>query len=331
MAKPKRSGKEAGEILGRWAAPIVTVAPPGDTNGNSIVFPNGILGDGTGGTGYGDGGGGGGGGASAAQSAARAASRKQNEQTQKILDALLDSIQGYREGRDTQLANANRALNLALRGISANYDTAFASYEDAAERNAQDYDTKTAATNQNRARERIALLMESASQGAGETDQLRSQLQAFLNADNNQMEAATARADTEQSILSNIDSLNAQTESQRRSAWMQSEEARGQAWNDYWKNYTDAWTNIQRTEAGNTNTASDFSEEFNADLRGKDSVEEASRYAGRAYTVKDQDEDWFKRGQRQGRQGRTTASQRAGAVTIEAPQRAEGATLRNRW
>jgi hypothetical protein len=293
------------------------------------------------------GGGGGGGGLSAQQIAANNAaaaenrakqaakdqSVRENEASQRVIDALLDSLGGYEKGRDTQIANADRVLKAALAGIGRTYTQAVNQYNEAGEANEQDEASKSAANVQNRARERLSLLTQAATQGAGETDQLRVQLQAFQNFDANALEVARGFYDTQQSINSQIAGAASQAETSRRAAWMQSEEARGTAWNEYWKNRSDVWTNIQRTRAGNNNVDGDYSVAFNPNLRGMDEVAEASRDAGRAYQVKDKSEAWYRNfdGRQGPRNTRLNSTNRAATATIQGPRAAEGATLRGRW
>ena len=276
----------------------------------------------------------GGGGPSASELAARKAgkdaSAKQNQATQDIINALLNSLGGFASGRDTQIANASRQLEASLNGILKNYTAAVDDYEESAEGNQQDQAAKSAANATNRARERISLLLQAASQGAGETDQFRSSIMAALNADANQQEIDRSFFDTERSINSQIAGANSQAESQRRSAWEQNQEQVGSAWNEYWKNYSDTMTNVQRTAASNTNVDSDYSTGFNADLRGMNVVDEASKYAGKTYQTENKDDEWFKNfvGRKEGKNTDVTSTSRAGAVQIAAPKSAEGATLR---
>ena len=317
-------------VWNSFAGNKTTLAPPRTSREGGVNPP---PGGGTGGDG-GGGGGGGGGGISASEASARRAgksqSAKENAATQNILDALFGSIKGFESGRDTQLKNADDALNRTLEGILANYSSAVTDYEDSADANAADYDSKTNANVANRARERMSLLQQAASQGAGETDQLRAQVQAFLNSNANQLELDTARTDTERSILSQIANANSQAESQRRSAWAQNQEARGSAMNEFYKNYSDTMTNAQRTAAQNTNVDGDFSEGFKADLKGYDLVKEASRYAGQTYREEKQTDDWYRqfKGRREGEKRQTASTARAASTTISAPRAAEGATLR---
>ena len=335
-----RPGKSQG---GR---PSQVYAPPSGNQGGSLRRSP--TGNGTRG---GGGSGGGGGGMSASERAARNAASaaaaaeskaktagkdqtaKENANTQKIIDALLGGLKGFEAGRDTQLKNAATTLEAALRGITSNYANAVADYDKTGDANEQDEASKTAANIANRARERMSLLEQAASQGAGETDQLRAQLQAFQNFDNNANEITRSFYDTQRSLNSQINNANSQAESSRRSAWQQNQESVISAESEYNKNISDTWTNIQRTAAQNTNIDSDYSEGFTADFKGKDPVKEASRLIGRVPTAKEKDEKWYSdfKGRRGERDRTTSATNRAASTTIKAPKAAEGATLRGKW
>ena len=199
--------------------------------------------------------------------------------------------------------------------------------------NDQDEASKSAANVQNRARERSSLLEQAASMGAGETDQLRAQLQAFQNFDANALEISRAFNDTQRQINGQIAGANSQAETSRRNAWNTNQDQRGDAWNEFYKNHQDTWTNIQRTLAQNTNVDSDYSNAFNANLGGRNAVDEASRYAGSTYKREDKDEDFFRNfsGKSTGRDTKTNSTNAAAAATIKAPKAAEGATLRGKW
>lgn len=306
------------------------VAPPSGSSSGTITPREGSYGGGGGGAGYG-----GGEGISSSERAARdsgkAQSRKQNEATQAIINQLLGTLKGYETGRDQLVQNADSALNSSLEGILNSLRLATQDYDETGTANDQEQAAKTAANITNRARERTALLSQAASQGAGETDQLRAQIQAFLNSDANQQEIDRSFFDTQRSINSQIAGAASQAETSRRSAWAQNQEAKGSAWNEYWKNVGDIWTNIQRTGAQNTNVDSDYSEGFNANYGGNDPVARAAENAGRAYKTEEKDDEFFKQGRPLGRKSKTTSSERAGATTIKAPKAAEGATLRGRW
>ncbi|QJD51783.1 hypothetical protein SEA_ALOEVERA_44 [Microbacterium phage AloeVera] len=308
-----------------------TVAAPPSTNPQGVLTPRDVT---SGGTPGGGGPGGGVGGISAAEATARRSgkerSAKENAASQAIIDALLGSLVGYEKGRDQQLANADNVLNQSLEGILNSLRLATQDYEESGKANEMDQASKTAANVTNRARERVSLLQQAASQGAGETDQLRSQIQAFLNSDANQQETERSFFDTERSINAQIAGANSQAETSRRSAWNSNQEAKASAWAEFWKNRGDVFTNIQRTQAQNTNVDDDYTEGFSARLGGYDPVKEAADAAGRTYEVQKQDDEFFRRGRADLRNKRSTSTTQAGATKITAPKAAEGATLRGR-
>ena len=325
---PSRWDRYNFNLTGRTSAALPKDGGSGTvTNKQTSSYPDG-------GGDNGGGGGGGGGGISAAEATARRAGKeksdRENKATQGIIDALLDSLKGYEEGRDQKIANANSVLNDSLEGILQSLRLAVGDYNKTADANEEDQAAKSAANVTNRARERTSLLQQAASQGAGETDQLRAQIQAFLNSDANQSEIDRSFFDTQRSINSQIEGANSQAETSRRSAWNANQEAIGNAWDEFWKNRGDIFTNVQRTAAGNTNIDSDYSNKFEANLNGYDPVKEAAAAAGKTYKRADKDDEWFKQGRQLGRNRRTTSSSQAGATTIRAPRAAEGATLRGR-
>jgi len=267
-----------------------------------------------------------------AKAAGKAQTAKENLATQQIIDALLGSLAGYAKGRDTLVSNAQTTYDEVLAGILSNYGAAVDDYEKSADRNRQDESSKSAANVTNRARERTALLSQVLSQGAGETDAMRAILQAFANFDANQAGITGTFYDNERNINAQIAGANSQASTSRRSAFEQLQSARAQAHNEYYKNYTDVWTNIQRTAAQNTNIDSDYSTAFNANFQGKDPVKEAARYAGLAYKRETKDDEYFDNfeGRREGQDTRLASVNRAASTTISGPRRAEGATLRRR-
>ena len=338
--KPKVGGAGQGYLPGPVKA---GVAAPAAGGGNTSYARNQA-------TGSGGGGGGGGGGydygaaaraaeakAAAAEAAAKKAGKdqtaKENANTQSIIDALLKSISGFEGGRDAQLKNAQGALDASLAGILSNYQGAVADYQKTGEANEMDEASKSAANLTNRARERMALLDQASSQGAGETDQLRAQLQAFNNSDANQLEIVRSFYDTERNVNSQIAGANSQAETNRRSSWQQNQEKIGTAWAEYYKNYSDTWTNAQRTAAQNSNIDSDYSTAFNPNFGGKNAVDEASRYAGKTYEEQQQTDEWYKNwgGRNNGKNTKLTSVNNAAASSIKAPKAPEGSTLRKDW
>lgn len=268
--------------------------------------------------------------ANAAKAAARSQSSKENANTQRVIDTLFGTLKGYRSGRDQALKNAQAVLRASITGLDRQYTQTVDDLESSTDRNEADEAAKTFANRSNRARESRALLEQLVSQGAGETDQLRGMVQAFTNADANQLDVTSAYYDTLNNINSSLRQANSSTENARRNAWGQAEDARAQAYTDFANNYTQVWTDIQRTAASNSNIDSEYSEGFKADFHGKDPYKEAASQAGYTYEWKPPKEDWAQGWKgKETKLGQDTSTQSMGATTLLGGlRRAEGATLR---
>ena len=271
--------------------------------------------------------------AMAAQNAAgRARSQRENENTQAIINTLLGSLTGYATGRDTQIANAQAVYENALKGLDSQYANQLLDLLDASKINEADETAKTFANRQNRARERQSILEQAASQGAGETDQLRAIVQAFENADANQLEVTQSYYDSLTGINNSLGQANTNAENARRNAWGQQQDALSQAMNEYYRNYTQVWTDVQRTAASNTNVDSESSVGFLANFQGNDPLTEATRYVGqvRKFEAPKEEEmtNWGGKRDKIGRE--ITSTQNAPMTRIGGIKAAEGANLR-KW
>jgi len=266
----------------------------------------------------------------AAKKAAKDQSIRENEATKAIVDSLVKSLAGYEKGRDTQIANVRRTLDTALGGILSQYQGAAEDSEKFAARNAQDFDSKSNANILNRVRESTDLMQQVLSQGAGETDSLRALQQATRNFDANQQDVQASFRDTLRSINSNLASAARSAENARLNAWQSSQEGLASAWDAYWKNVADTWTNIQRTEASNTNIDSDYSVGYKPQYQ-QQAVNEIANVVGKTYQTEKPADGWAAAfGRRPDFEGTPVASNRAAAATVGPLRRAEGATLR-KW
>jgi len=267
----------------------------------------------------------------AAKKAGKAQTAKENSNTQKIINTLIKSVQGYTAGRDQSLANATAIFTEGLKGVGSQYTQTVADLQFSQDQNEADETSKTYANRANRAREQQSITEQMLSQGAGETDQLRGMVQAFENADANQLDVTTAYYDTMNSVNSGLRQANMDTENARRNVWGQKEEARGQAYENFYNNYTQLWTDAQRTAASNSNINSAYSTAFNPTFGGKDPLKEATRYAGDIYKWKAPTagwaEDWADKDTQLGAQV-TTPTLAAAATKLGPIKRAEGASLR---
>ena len=268
--------------------------------------------------------------ASKAKQAGRRQTGKENKNTQDIIDTLIRSVEGYRSGYKTQRKNADAIFKNALGSLGSQYRQTIGDLKSTQGLNEEDEGSKSFAAKSNFSRERRSLQEQAALQGAGETDQLRSQVQALGNLDANLREVNTAYQDTRESVNSGRRQANITTETARNNAWGAREEARTKAAEDYYANYTQTWTDIQRTAASNTNISSDYSTAFKANFGGKDPLKEASKAAGKTREWQAPKKNWATtwKGKASKDMGRDVNT--GPVVTTTGPQRAEGVTLQ-RW
>ena len=268
--------------------------------------------------------------ANKAKSAGRRQTAKENKNTQDIIDTLIRSIEGYRSGYRTQRKNADAIFKNTLGSLGSQYRQTIGDLKSTQGLNEEDEGSKSFAAKSNFSRERRSLQEQASLQGAGETDQLRAQVQALSNLDANLREVNTAYQDTRESVNSGRRQANITTETARNNAWGAREEARTKAAEDYYANYTQTWTDIQRTAASNTNIGSDYSTAFKANFGGKDPLKEASKAAGKTREWQAPKKNWATtwKGKATKDIGRDVNT--GPVVTTTGPQRAEGVTLQ-RW
>ena len=320
----------------------VKTAPDGRTDGSWLVKPGGALvvrssdprtptinpwdGLDSGGTG----GGGGGGGASSYNAAARASSRKQNEATAALVDQQRQLIDAFATQRDIKLGNIARAFTDSDARLLENYRTALAGLEGTRANNEKAEADTSFGNVSNAIRERASLLAEAAANGAGESDLLRTQLQALRNYSANQGEVNRSFYDTLQSINNSVTALNNDTANSRTNLYNQREADREAAWANFANQTADAWTQIMNIESANTNVDSDTSEAYNR--RFADAGSQAAAAVRNSYTRKAIPAgwtDWAGKGAAEDR--RLTSNNKAATVNLGGPvRRPEGATLR-RW
>ena len=278
----------------------------------------------------GTGGGGGGGGAGSYNAAARASSRKQNEATAALVDQQRQLIDAFATQRDIKLGNIARAFTDSDARLLENYRTALAGLEGTRANNEKAEADTSFGNVSNAIRERASLLAEAAANGAGESDLLRTQLQALRNYSANQGEVNRSFYDTLQSINNSVTALNNDTANSRTNLYNQREADREAAWANFANQTADAWTQIMNIESANTNVDSDTSEAYNR--RFADAGSQAAAAVRNSYTRKAIPAgwtDWAGKGAAEDR--RLTSNNKAATVNLGGPvRRPEGATLR-RW
>lgn len=145
--------------------------------------------------------------------------------------------------RDNALAQLDRALKDKLAQITATFETSLADFRKNLRDNEETEHDATFANLSNRARERQDLVTQALSQGAGESDVLRAQLQALRNWSANQADVNRAFFDTRSSINAGITDLNNQTRTGMINEELATNAARASRWDDYYeatgKTYSD--------------------------------------------------------------------------------------------
>ena len=278
----------------------------------------------------GTGGGGWGGGGGSYNAAARASSRKQNEATAALVDQQRQLIDAFATQRDIKLANIARAFTDSDARLLDNYRTALAGLEGTRANNEKAEADTSFGNVSNAIRERASLLAEAAANGAGESDLLRTQLQALRNYSANQGEVNRSFYDTLQSINNSVTALNNDTANSRTNLYNQREADREAAWANFANQTADAWTQIMNIESANTNVDSDTSEAYNRRFADAGSQAAAAvRNSYRRQAIPAGWTDWEGKGSAEDR--RLTSNNKAATVNLGGPvRRPEGATLR-RW
>ena len=275
-------------------------------------------------------GGGGGGGGGAANAAAKASSQKANEATARLVEQQRSLIDAFGVQRDTKLGGITQGYEGADSLLLKNYGTALTGLMGNKSQNEMAEADASFSNIANAARERQSISDQASSQGAGETDLLRAQLQSLRNYSSNQGEVNRSFHDTLQSINNSLSSLNSDTASSRVNIFNQAEADRESAWANYANQTSDAWTQIMNIEGANNNVDSDYSTAYNrlhADAGSK--AAEAVKNSYKKAVVPAGHTDWAGKGAKEERA--LTSTNRATAVNLGGPtKRPEGATLR-KW
>lgn len=188
--------------------------------------------------------------AAAAKAAAekKAREKKEADATKKAVAALHSQLSKLSSSRKQAIAN----IDLREKEGRALIDKAFLAMTGDLERSYLDnqkaeHDTSYA-NRANRGRERSDILLEAASQGAGETDNLRAQAMAVRNWAANQGEINRSFHDTQTSISGEVTTLNETTKQNLHNLYGQSNVDRSKAWDDYYKSTADVWSQIFNAE-----------------------------------------------------------------------------------
>src|SRR6478736_856541 len=249
--------------------------------------------------------------AARANAEGKSRSRAANQATRDLAEGQYKLLGSFAAARDAKLGNIERAFSDADSTLLANYSLNLKNLLTSASDNDKSEADTSSANVRNAVRERSDLLEQAALQGAGETDLLRTQMQAFRY------------FDTVRSINSAISGMNTDVSTSRSNLFNQKESDRESAFQNYYNQTADTWTQIQNVE-------SESSEKYNK-LYGN-AADEAAKAAAGAYTRQGLPAGWTEwEGKGKEQEKALTTSNKAAVVNLGAPpKKAEGATLR-KW
>ena len=163
------------------------------------------------------------------------------------LDQLLKS--GFAKARDQKLANVQKVYRQQDDDIFESFKERFGSLEKSARDNDMAEADSSFSNMVNRAREAGDLVAQAATQGLGETDNLRSQLMAIRNFDSNQGDINRSYFDTLRSVKTSQTDLIADTRNARLNLASDMLGDYEQIWNNYYNQRADAYTQIGNIRA----------------------------------------------------------------------------------
>ena len=265
-------------------------------------------------------GGGGGAKASASSSASSGVKESSDKPQLTALQGLLKG--GFAKAREQKLKNTHTLYAAQDKDLVNGYNSRMAGILKSRDDNEKSEVDASFANLSNRARESTDLLAQAASQGAGETDTLKTQLMAIRNWDANQADVNRSYFDTQRSINSSISDLNADTRTARMNLAVDALGDYDQIWTNYYNQRADAYTQMGNIHA---NPYSDSHKPKSTAYAGM--AKEASS-AWKNPGVNKSLQNW--KGSVQEQERKLNNSAYKGADTVNNIKRPEGSTLK-KW
>ena len=179
---------------------------------------------------------------------AKRGQRAVNKGSKLVLDRLVNGLDNV---RDAGLKSIGQSLRTKMDQINRTYNTSLGDFR----QNQLDNESSEADSSfenlMNRARESGDLLAEAMSQGAGESDVLRAQMQAVRNWSANQGEVNRSYFDTRTSINAGITDLNNSTRTAMINEETSANSSRAQLWDDYYNQASDVYTQMANLDQQN--------------------------------------------------------------------------------
>lgn len=202
----------------------------------------------------------------AANKAAKSAANQQKTALQQAIDAAasqkqtntakIDALKtltegGFAEARKTKLGDVTSDLRLLIDQAMQSYTATLTDLNSSLASNDKAEADSSFANLVNRARETQDAVTQALSQGAGESDVLKTQLQALRNWNSNQGDINRSFFDTRASVNSTITDLNVGTKSTMTGYEMDANQRRSQIWDDFYSAMSDTYTQLDNLASNN--------------------------------------------------------------------------------
>jgi len=184
-----------------------------------------------------------------AQITANLARKATNDRSIAALKGLVEG--GHQKVRDNALSALDRALSDKLARLRETFDTSLGEFQKNLRDNEASEHDATFANLANRARERQDVVSQALSMGAGESDVLKTQLQALRNWSANQSDVNRSFFDTQTSVTGAITDLNNSTRSGMMNEEMSTNSAKAQRYDEYFNAMSQTFSELANLDQQN--------------------------------------------------------------------------------